>query len=94
MTDLATSSVAPPQTSASARRFDHQLSILVDRQTAAYVYGLAAIHAEREGIRPKQGETIRDLLHEAIVMAHRKDPEAYAAAVRRGHEELARRARS
>lgn len=89
MTDLATT-VAPPQQSA-ARRFGNQIHALVDDQTFAYIAGLAAINAETEGIRPKQGETVRDLLDDAIIRAHRRDPEAYAAAVRRGRDVLARK---
>jgi len=87
----ATDVAAPDAT--AARRLAHQLHTLVDEQTFAYITGLSALNAEKEGINPKQGETVRDLLDAAIVAAHEADPKAYAKAVRKGRLILAARKR-
>jgi len=92
MTDLATP-VAAPQTSA-ARRFSEQVHALVDTQTRQYLLGVAAINAEQGNYsRPREGEVVRDLLDEAITREFKRDPRAYEAAVRRGRQVLAERAK-
>lgn len=89
MTDLATT-VAPPQQSA-ARRFSQQVHVLVDVQTREFLLGLAIENAG--DTRPREGETVRDLLDDAIARLWKRDPKGYERAVRRGRAELAERAK-
>lgn len=92
-TDTANATdVAAPDAS-TARRLGHQLHTLVDEPTYAYITGLSVLNAEKEGIAPKQGETVRDLLEAAIIAAHEADPKLYAKAVRRGRTVIAARRR-
>lgn len=84
--------VSPPSTTA-ARRYSEQIHALVDRQTRELIIGLAVLDAEAgDYARPREGETIRNLLDEAISRLFRRDAEHYARAVRAGRRELARRA--
>jgi hypothetical protein len=87
--------VAPPQQSA-ARRFTESLHVLVDPQTREFLIGSAVLAAELVGAtgRPKEGAAIRELLDDAISRVYRRDKAAYEAAVTRGREELAARARA
>lgn len=84
--------VAPPATTA-ARRYQHALNTLVDKQTKEYTIGLALLEAEAGGYgRPREAEQTRTLLDEAIAGRYRQDPAAYERAVLRGRRELAERA--
>ena len=92
---------APPRQAAhrpppTDRRYSEQIHALVDVTTRAYLLGAAAIEAERvaPGSRPKEGETVRELLAEAIRDRFDEDPEAYGEAVRLGRIEMERRAAS
>jgi hypothetical protein len=86
MTSNAT--VTPP-TNTAARRYSEQIHALVDRQTRELILGLALLDAESGGYaRPREGETIRTLLDDAIARLYRRDGDAYGAAVIRGRREL------
>lgn len=91
---MTTNATAAPRATA-ARRYEEQLTTLVDEQTRAYILGLALLTASREepSRRPREGEETRTLLDEAIGRRYKSDPTAYARAVHFGREELARRAR-
>jgi hypothetical protein len=83
--------VAPPA-SMAARRYQHALNTLVDKQTKEYTLGLALLEAEEAGYdRPREAEQTRSLLDEAIGARYRRDPKGYEQAVLRGRQELAER---
>jgi hypothetical protein len=82
--------VAPPRPSAARGAYTEQLHVLVDVPTREYVLGLADQAARDAGYKfLRQGETIRELLAEAIIARHERDPAGYAEAVVRGREILA-----
>lgn len=86
--------VAPPAVSAP-RRYTEQIHALTDRQTKEYILGLAVIAADLDGrARPKEGESVRTLLDEAIAARYAADRPLYERAVRAGREELAARERA
>lgn len=52
---------------AARPRYSEGLHVLIDRPTRALILGLAIDRAEKAGTdRPKEGETIRDLLVNAL----------------------------
>jgi len=82
---------APPKT--AARRFSQSVSVLLDEQTRAYILGCAVQAADKGGYaRLKEGESLRDLLDEAIAARYDADPKAYTMALRAGRSVLAQRA--
>lgn len=88
MSDIAT--VAPPRTSAARGTFTEQIHVLVDPDTRAYLMGLAGETAREAGYRfVRQGETIRDVLAEAILRRYEADPAAYERLVVAGRKMLA-----
>lgn len=88
---MTTNATAAIPSSTAARRYSESLSILVTRQVREVLVGLAAIEADAAGTRPREGETIRDLLDAAIAKLYADDPEAYNRAVRKGRQILKRR---
>lgn len=91
MTDATV--VVPPLNTA-ARRYSEQVHFLADRQTREFLLGLAVLDAAAGGYaRPREGETVRALLDEAIARFYRKDAKTYEAAVQAGRKELSRRDR-
>jgi hypothetical protein len=86
----ATDVVAPPRTPAARGAYTEQLHVLVDMPTREFVLGVASETAREAGYKfLRQGETVRDLLAEAIAARYEADPDAYARAVLRGREILA-----
>jgi hypothetical protein len=82
--------VAPPRPSAARGAYTQHLSLLVDVPTREYILGLADAAAKEAGYKfLRQGEIIRELLAEAIIARHERDPAGYAGAVVRGREILA-----
>lgn len=91
MNDSATS--APPTTT-SAARYSESLHVLVDEPTRAVVMGLAVIAARVAGpeVRPREGESIRQLLESQLEYVRSQAPDLYARALTAGRAELAARA--
>jgi hypothetical protein len=85
-----TTATAPADTSAA--RYSESVHVLTDKPMRAVVLGLAELEAEERGGRPKEGDTLRTLLDDAISRLARRDRERYDEALRRGTAELARRA--
>jgi hypothetical protein len=83
MTTTATTAGAPP---AAQRRYPEQIHALVTRETRELLMGLALLDAGPA--RPREGETIRALLDDAITALYTADPKRYADAVRRGRKHL------
>lgn len=77
-----------------AVRLSESLHLLVDTPTRAAILGLAEITAKELGGRPREGETIRDLLDRALCRIANDDRARYTKALRLGRAELARRKRS
>lgn len=87
MTNTTTAPMRP-----GAQRYSEQLHTLIDPRMREYVLGQALIEARQGGYtRPKEGETTRDLLNEAIRARYDADPDGYAAAVLAGRVEMERR---
>ena len=75
-----------------AQRYSEQIHVLVDPRMREYVLGRALVEARQGGYtRPKEGETTRELINEAIRARYDEDPEGYAAAVLAGRHEMERR---
>lgn len=92
MTDTAT---AAPATAArpAPPQLNHQVHVLVDEPTRAYLLGLAVLTARAEGYtKIREGVEVRDLLAEAIIARHAADTVAYAKAVKAGRLEMSNRA--
>jgi hypothetical protein len=89
MTNDATSTSAPPATSAAAR-YSESLHVLIDEPTRAVVMGLAVLEALQAGptVRPREGESIRTLLQGAIEDIQQRAPGLYARALEAGRIEL------
>jgi len=86
----ATEAVAPPRTPAARGAFTEHVSLLVDVPTKEFILGVASEVATAAGYKfLRQGETVRDLLAEAIAARYAADPEMYARQVLRGRGILA-----
>ena len=85
MTETATAA-AP-----TAARYSESLHVLVDVPMRSVILALAIETAEERGGRPKEGESIRALLEDAITRLARRDRQRYDELLSRGRAELARR---
>lgn len=84
-----TACALPAPAAAPARRFQHQVHVLVDEPTRAYTLGLAIIAAREGGYATlKEGEQIRELFDDLIAQRYAEDPGAYSVAVNAGREEM------
>lgn len=91
MTDDATS--AAPTTPVTAA-LSESLHVLIDEPTRAACMGLAVLAAQAIGpnVRPREGESVRNLLEERIGDIKVQAPTLYARAMAAGRAELAGRA--
>lgn len=87
---MTTNATAAPPSPTAARRYSENMSVLLTRQVRELIAGLAAIDAPA-GIRPREGEAVRDMLDEAIARLYETDPDRYAKAMRRGRSILKQR---
>lgn len=85
-----TTATAPAETSAA--RYSESVHVLVDVPMRAVLLGLAELEASERGGRPKEGDTLRGLLDDAITRLARRDRERYDLALSLGRTELAKRA--
>ncbi len=95
MTNDATSA-PPPSTSTTTpgARYSESLHVLVDEPTRAVVMGLAVIAARQAGpdVRPREGESIRQLLESQLEHVREQAPDLYGRALVAGRMELTARA--
>ncbi len=71
------------------RRYSEQIHALVERPVREVLVGLSILDAGNA--RPREGETIRDLLDFALRDLYEKDPKRYQAAGRKGRVALRQR---
>jgi len=88
MTNDATTRAA---TTPAAPRYSQSLHVLLDEPTRAAALGLAVINAEAAGpgVRPREGEAIRQLLEEQLTRVKTEAPNLYARMLSKGREALA-----
>lgn len=91
MTNDATSAPPAEPTSSAAPRYSESLHVLIDEPTRAVVMGLAVIDARQAGptVRPREGESIRNLLTLALGTIEQQAPGLYGKALEAGRTELA-----
>jgi hypothetical protein len=85
---MTTATVAAETTAA---RYSESVHVLVDKPMRAVLLGLAELESRERGGRPKEGDTLRTLLEDAIGRLAHRERERYDEALRLGTAELDRR---